>query len=73
MHAEQTEFKELAESFGWEDMGAQKNIYMQSFSKEDKRANYYFTTGTLTIQSPNTKIETYHNVSLEEVEIILSK
>jgi hypothetical protein len=63
---------ELAEALGWKSMGAQKNAYMISFTKGERRANYYFTSSTLTIQSPTEPIETYRKVDLERAENILA-
>jgi len=69
------EFVALAKAHGWIDLGAQKNPKMISFKKEETnfRMNIYFTTMTVTLQSPDTKIQTYRGVtSLTEFEKIAS-
>lgn len=50
---EKSRINEILGAYGWEDMGVQKNPVMYSYQDEEKtkRLNYYFTTGTLTIQS----------------------
>lgn len=63
---------ELIEGLGWVRI-LSKNPYMVSFNKENKRMNVYFTTGTITIQDTEGKIDTHRNVStLEEIENICS-
>lgn len=43
------ELKELLSAYGWEEI-VSKNKYMWSFIKGDARLNYYFTSGSMTIQ-----------------------
>ena len=42
--------KRIIEAYSWESI-ISKNPYMESFTKEDMRLNYYFTRGTTTVQS----------------------
>jgi hypothetical protein len=42
--------REILEALGWIH-ATSKNPYMESFIKEDMRLNYYFTTGSTTVQS----------------------
>ena len=72
-------FKELiTEGYGWRDLGPQKNRIMFSFVKEEDdenplRMNFYFTTGTLTIQDrARMRNESFRKVdTLEKLEEIL--
>ena len=62
--------KELVEALGWKEI-LSKNDKMFSFVKDDLRLNYYFTTGTVTIQGPNRGIGVHKDVinlvTLEEI------
>jgi hypothetical protein len=62
--------KELVEALGWKEI-LSKNDKMFSFVKDDLRLNYYFTTGTLTVQGPNRVIKVHKDVmdlvTLEEI------
>ena len=53
--------KGILEALGWEEI-VSKNEKMYSFLKEDMRLNYYFTTGTTTIQNQKGRIQTYRDV-----------
>lgn len=67
-------FTQIAIDNGWEDMGPQKATYLISFLRNGQRANFYLTTGTLTIQNANVAYDkgvTYRNVGLNEVAGIL--
>lgn len=66
----------LLESYGWQPMPS-KNPYMLSFEKVDAkeytRMNYYFSTGTMTVQNDTIGIVTTRDVgSLETLERILT-
>lgn len=64
----------IALGLGWEDLGPQKSGHLTSFVRGNYRANFYETTGTLTIQD-TTKVydsgKTYKKVTEEEVRDIL--
>ena len=63
--------KELIQAYGWEDLGPQKNSYMLSFKKDDLRLNWYFTTGTFSIQGPETNQHFKDIETAEQLEDIL--
>lgn len=67
------QFTQLANGYAWIEIPS-KNPYMISFQKEEDsnaRINYYFTTGTLTIQSWNTPCTTVKNCTLDQFEDLL--
>jgi hypothetical protein len=45
------------ESNGWEDMGPQKSETMLSFKRGHFRMNVYLTTGTVTIQDLDKRMD----------------
>jgi len=53
--------KELLEAMGWIEIPS-NNPYMHSYKKEDKRMNYYFTTGTVTIQGTDGSFEKFMKI-----------
>lgn len=63
---------ELLQAFGWVSIES-RNPVMYSFSNDDgKRLNWYFTTGTITIQSDKGYFKAYRNIlTLEQLEAIL--
>lgn len=63
---------DIIKVYGWTGIKS-KNPYMYSFMNGDKRLNYYFTTGTITIQSPTMAIVSLKNATLDKVEDLLSK
>ncbi len=65
---------ETALNLGWEDLGPQKSGHLTSFTRGDHRANFYESTGTLTIQDKrfiHDSGKTYKKVTLEEIKNIL--
>lgn len=44
-----TEIEQLISAYGYEPIES-KNPYMRSYANEEKRINYYFTSGTVTVQ-----------------------
>lgn len=63
----------LVEAYGWTQIPS-KNYFMISFRKEESvgRMNFYFTTGTLTVQLPNKPCVTIRNIdSVDMLENIL--
>ena len=64
-----TEHEQLISAYGYEPVES-KNPVMRSYSNEDKRINYYFTSGTITIQQYDRtkKIVSLKSPSLEELE-----
>lgn len=64
------DYKNLLESFGWDEFHS-NNPLMKSFFKDNLRLNFYFTTGTVTIQEPGCKIQSYKKVDLKELETII--
>jgi hypothetical protein len=63
--------KELLETYGWISIES-KNKLMNSYKKEDKRLNHYFTTGTITIQGDDGECHKFYKVdSDEQVENII--
>lgn len=65
--------KELFEAMGWENI-VSKNRYMTSYVKEDKRLNYYYTTGMITIQGTDGSFQKFPDTFTEgELEKILNK
>lgn len=62
----------LIKVFGWLQIES-NNPYMVSFFHEAKkyRINYYFTTGTLTIDFKEGRLGVHKNISLETLENIL--
>lgn len=68
------DIKELCQGFGWIPIHS-KNKYMISFQKEEskRRLNIYFTTMTVTIEDDDHRQHHFKNVTLEEMEKILTK
>jgi len=67
--------KELLECYGWKEIES-KNPIMYSYKQENTnvRLNYYFTTGTVTQQTPAGKYKRWNGVhSDNEIEDILCK
>lgn len=44
-----TEIEQLLAAYGYEEIES-KNGYMRSYSDGESRANYYYTSGTITFQ-----------------------
>lgn len=44
-----TEIEKLIETYGYQPIES-KNEYMRSYANEEKRVNYYHTSGTVTFQ-----------------------
>lgn len=68
------QIKNIILKHGWVEVES-KNQYMLSFvlSNDSKtRINYYFTSGTVTLQSPTTPIVVMKEVAPEEMEEALS-
>lgn len=67
------QIKELAtQGYGWEFVENNKNPYMDSYINLDgDRINYYFTSGTVTLQTPDRKMTTIRNATLNDVEKLL--
>ncbi len=66
-------FAEIATELGWEDLGPQING-MASFTRGDVRANYYWSTGTLTLQDTTKERDpgvSHKKVTLDEIREIL--
>jgi hypothetical protein len=61
------QFTELAVALSWDPI-VSKNQYMISFKRNDERMNYYFTSGTVTIQSENKPIITKRDITLDTLE-----
>lgn len=70
----QEEITSLLENYGWNKIAKIKNPLMISFNHEEynARINFYYTTGTITIQTLNGVIKTFRELSLEEFEQELS-
>jgi hypothetical protein len=68
------QIKELCEGLGWIDMGPQKNQWMISFMQEEtgRRVNIYFTTMTVSIEDDEHKQHHQRDVTLEDLELILT-
>lgn len=69
------ELTKIALELGWEDLGPQKASYLTSFSRAGFRANFYESTGTLTIQDKSKvydKGRTWYKVDLKEAKEILT-
>lgn len=65
--------KEILEALGWTRIPC-KNTAMVSFTKENLRLNYYFTTGTTTIQDDQQNIKVYKEVNTDvEMEKTICK
>ena len=65
----------LLEAYGWYEI-LSKNPIMISYLNDDleQRLNYYFTTGTVTIQGPNCEPQKYTEIFTDEqMEEILCK
>lgn len=62
----------LIHEAGWEEVPS-KNPKMYSFVKGNKRMNVYFTTMTITIQSPNIPCLTWREVDRELMKQILAE
>lgn len=63
----------LHDAYSWQSIPS-KNPWMLSFAQEDpyRRMNYYFTTGTVTIQDASGNIKTWRMIrSLDQFEEIL--
>lgn len=58
---------ELAIALSWGPIES-KNPYMISFKRNDERLNYYFTTGTVTVQSPDGIPRTQKDITLDILE-----
>lgn len=65
------QFTELAIALSWGPIES-KNPYMISFKREDERLNYYFTTGTVTVQSPAGIPRTQKDITIEKLEPFLA-
>lgn len=66
--------KDIILKHGWVEVES-KNKYMFSFvlpNDSNTRINYYFTSGTVTLQSPNNPIVVMKEVTPEEMEQALS-
>ncbi len=63
--------KNLLEAYGWEEIPS-KNKLMQSFVKDNERLNYYFTTGTVTIQGGDNPITIRDIMTEEQMEGLIS-
>lgn len=61
------QFTELAVALSWGPI-VSKNPYMISFKRNDERLNYYFTSGTMTVQSETKPIRTLKNTTLDTIE-----
>ncbi len=66
------EIKQLVEAYGGEEIES-KNPHMTSFRINDDRINYYFTTGTTTIQNETDAPSKYVIKTLEDMEEMLNK
>ena len=68
------QISELCEGLGWVSMGKQKNPYMISFMQEEtgRRVNIYFTTMTVSIEDDCHQQTHHRNVTLEDLELILT-
>lgn len=64
---------DLLLAYGFEDIGPQKNLVMISYKKDDIRLNIYFTTMTVTVDSPRGFHGTYRHIDLLGMENILQK
>lgn len=64
------EMFQLINACGWMQIPS-KNPYMLSFTKDERRMNVYFTTGTITIQDKDQNVQSWRNVSTnDEIETI---
>lgn len=64
--------KDLLKTYGWEEI-LSKNPYMKSYIKDDKRMNYYYTTGTVQIQGKEDYQKIHREIFKEEqLERIIS-
>ena len=63
----------LQEGYGWTPIES-RNKYMYSYRREDtqERLNYYYSTGTFTIQGPHGSFEKWPGVfTFDDVETAL--
>ena len=69
----QGEIAGLVGAYGWEEFFS-KNPYMYSYvHKKNGRMNYYYTTGTLTVQDKNYNLTLNQKIkTLEEFESVIS-
>ncbi len=69
----QNEITGLIGAYGWEEIPS-RNPYMYSYKNNDgDRMNFYYTTGTLTIQTPAGKMRMERGVlTMEALETICS-
>ena len=66
----------IALELGWKDLGPQKSGHLISFTRSGFRANFYESTGTLTIQDTRKVYDsgrTYKEVTNDEVRDILKQ
>lgn len=69
MSMKENEITGLVGAYGWEQIPS-KNPYMYSYTHKEKgRMNFYFTTGTLTLQNSEGKLKTSRGImTLEALE-----
>lgn len=65
---------DLCEGLGWVSLGPQKNLVMLSFKEEEtqRRVNIYYTTMTVSIEDDHHVQHHHREVSLEELELLLT-
>jgi hypothetical protein len=61
----------LIQNCGWEK-GESKNPLMYSYFQENRRLNYYFTSGTITIDERGKKCLVYRDLSILEIEKVIT-
>lgn len=69
MSMNQEQIRGLVGAYGWEEIPS-RNPYMYSYKGNfGERMNFYYTTGTLTIQTQDGKLKMTKNIrTLEELE-----
>lgn len=74
MDSKISEIKKLCEALGWYDLGPQKHDAMVSFKEEEtgRRCNIYPSTMTVAIQGDDMVQKYHYEVTVEELELILT-
>lgn len=73
MHKIPKENLSLIYAYGWVEIARTKFPWMKSFKNErtSERLNYYFTTGTVTIDKSNGRCKVIRNITTEDLETLL--
>lgn len=64
-----SEVEQLIETYGYQPIES-KNEYMRSYANDEKRINYYYTSGTVTFQRFDRKggCISVKNATLDQIE-----